>query len=353
VIITILEKKQGRKDIARPTMSSRSAKIAPMLWKLWAVVAGIFSLTVAEAFLATPPNEAASFARCEPSPSSSSRFLSSFTDLGAAPVLKSLLKKPSKVLTVGVEYSPEESGDNGEEGSLEILSMKLRQQAKVSFIGCSDIASIKQYSAEQETARGNFPGPVPIIFLGDNIASDSLSELSEAGASAVVVDAGSDETVSVAESASSTGLETIWKVSTVEQAQQVLESTNDRADVFLLDDPSVISQITQTLPKSSLSIAVVHDPMQEDGAEIETGKTFKSMGCASVLVKKACVGDNEDIDYASFLVSGLTSKASSEFKFSGLTGSTNGHFGGIQSNSSVKWDRTRLSRERNDKSDDE
>jgi hypothetical protein len=42
-------------------------------------------------------------------------------------------------------------------------------------------------------------------------------------------------------------------------------------------------------------------------------------------------------------VSGLTSKASKEFKFSSLTGSTNGHFGGIQSNSSVKWERTRLS----------
>jgi hypothetical protein len=101
-----------------------------------------------------------------------------------------------------------------------------------------------------------------------------------------------------------------------------------------------------------MSIATLYDPMQDGGAEIETGKEFKSMGFASVLVKNACVGDKEDVDYASFVVSGMTSKASKEFKFSGLTGSTNGHFGGIQSNSSVKWERTKLSGGTEDASND-
>ena len=328
-------------------MRSRSANIAPTLRKLLttALVVGICAVAVADAFVVPKPSNGA--------PWNGSRLFSSATDVGTAPVLKSLLKKPSKVLTVGVEYSPEGSGDRGDEpseGGLEVLSMKLRQQAKVSFIVCGDLASIRQYSAEQETARGNFPGPVPIVFHADN-ASTPPTELVEAGAAAVVIDAGTEEARSAAESASSTGLETIWKVSTAEQARQVLESTDDRADVFLLDDASTISEITEALPTSSLSIGVLHEPMQEDGAEIETGKEFKSMGCASVLVKKACVGDKEDIDYASFVVSGLTSKASKEFKFSGLTGSTNGHFGGIQSNSSVKWERTRLSGENNDETE--
>lgn len=236
--------------------------------------------------------------------------------------------------------------------------MKLRQQAKVSFVVCSDLPTIKQFSTEQETAKGNFPGPIPIVYHGD--LSSSLTDVSEAGAAAVVIDTGSPEALSFAESASSTGVETIWKVSSVEQAQKVLESTNDSADVFMLDIPldeadgaTLIPQIIEILPKSSMSIAVLQDPMQEDGAEIETGKGFKSMGCASVFVKKACVGDKEDIDYASFVVSGLTSKASKEFKFSGLTGSTNGHFGGIQSNSSVKWERMRFTGAENNETDDD
>lgn len=326
--------------------SSRSAKLVPMIWKLSAMVAGVcYAVSLTDAFLMKPPSNAPAMPFESTSPS---RLFSSATGFGTAPVLKSLLKKPSKVLTVGVEYSPEESTDLGEDlsvASIEILSMKLRQQAKVAFIVCSDVEKVKQFHAEQETARGNFPGPIPIIFLGD--VSTSSSELIEAGASAVVIDAGTNDALSVAESALSAGLETIWKVSTVEQAQQVLKSTKELADVFLLDDSSVISEIAETLPKSSMSIAVLQDPMQEDGAEIETGKEFKSMGCASVLVRKACVGDKEDIEYASFVVSGMTSKASKEFKFSGLTGSTNGHFGGIQSNSSVKWERKRLTSEHN------
>ena len=58
---------------------------------------------------------------------------SSATTGGTAPLLKSLLKKPSKVLTVGVEYSPDQSPAD------EVLSMKLRQQAKVSFVVCPGV----------------------------------------------------------------------------------------------------------------------------------------------------------------------------------------------------------------------
>lgn len=80
--------------------------------------------------------------------------------------------------------------------------------------------------------------------------------------------------------------------------------------------------------------------MQPGGVEVERAKQAKTqLGCASVLIRQACVGDAEDVEYAQFLVSGMTSKASSQFKFSGLTGSTNGHFGGIQQNQEIKWRR--------------
>jgi len=47
----------------------------------------------------------------------------------------------------------------------------------------------------------------------------------------------------------------------------------------------------------------------------------------SLLLRRACVGDEEDLPYAKFAVGGLTSKMSSTFKIDGLTGSANGHFG--------------------------
>ena len=321
-------------------MASRNNNTAPRLWKLSVAIFAFCAIAHTDAFMTNHVQYISGIA-------SATRLFSSATTVGTAPMLKSLLKKPSKVLTVGVEYSPNDESESDE--SLEVLSMKLRQQAKVSFILCNDISAIQQFSKEQESAKGNFPGPIPIVC---DSGESSVEEFSEASASAMVVDAGSDEALSLAESASSAGLETIWKVSTAEEAKQVLESTNELADAFLLDVKEdcndIIPQIMEVLPKSSMAIATIYDPMQEDGAEIETGKEFKSMGCASIFVKKTIVGDKEDIEYSSFLVGGLTSKASSEFKFSGLTGSTNGHFGGIQANGSVKWERTRVYDEKKD-----
>ena len=55
--------------------------------------------------------------------------------------------------------------------------------------------------------------------------------------------------------------------------------------------------------------------------------TLGGAGCASVLVRGACVGDDEDIKYARHAVGLLRSKRSSSFAMDGFTGSTNGHFG--------------------------
>jgi hypothetical protein len=54
-------------------------------------------------------------------------------------------------------------------------------------------------------------------------------------------------------------------------------------------------------------------------------KALEKSGIHPVLVQQAGVGDAEDLEYIQFLVGGMTmSKASSAFKFSGPTGSTNG-----------------------------
>lgn len=248
---------------------------------------------------------------------------------GSASSLKSILKKPSKVLTIGVDCDFA-SMDTVE---ISVVSMQLRK-SKVSSIWCENLEAIKEFSTEQETARGSFPGPLPIIYSGHK---ENTGAAVDNGASAVVLSAGEDV-------ASAGDAEVIWRVTNLEEVTQVLEATSNAADVFLVDLPNeeesiaTFEGIIQSLPKTSLCIASL-DPMQDDGAEVSLGKQLKKIGCGSVLVRSALVGDAEDLPYAQFLVDGLTSKASSEFNFSGLTGSTNGHFGGIQATGTTKWRR--------------
>lgn len=246
------------------------------------------------------------------------------TTQGATDTLKSVLKKPSKMLTVGLEYF-----DKGALSAMELntLSMQLRK-CKASALWCSSLSAVEEFAKEQESARGNFPGPCPVIYNG--VEQDAALA---AGASAIVCTA--EDTVNT------DGCEVIWKVSNAEELQAVLERTGNIANVFLLDkivDIDQVQGIVASLPEGSIWIASL-DPMHPDGAEVNQGKELKKLGCSSVVVKKACVGDSEDLEYAQFLFSGLTSKASSEFKFSGLTGSTNGHFGGVQASGTVKWRR--------------
>ena len=78
--------------------------------------------------------------------------------------------------------------------------------------------------------------------------------------------------------------------------------------------------------QDALKIAAVSS-MQTDNAEITLGRELAAAGCKAVMMKDACVGDSEDLHYTSFCIEGLTSKASSEFKITGMTGHVNGHFG--------------------------
>jgi hypothetical protein len=82
------------------------------------------------------------------------------------------------------------------------------------------------------------------------------------------------------------------------------------------------------------------EAMMPDNAEFASSRELvKTAGgvVTCILLRQACVGDVEDIEYANFAVAGLTKKRSSTFNMSGLTGSTNGHFGGVASSTSTTW----------------
>lgn len=244
---------------------------------------------------------------------------------GGASTLKSILKKPSKVLTVGLEYAGDDETLAPEE--IDVLSMQLRK-TKVAAVWCSDVGRVGRFATEQESARGDFPGPCPVIYHGP--ADGALAAI-EAGASAVVLNPTDNAPPSTAD--------VVWRASTPDDVTAVVDATGGAAEAFLIDLDDEWETVASSAPPGSLLVAAV-DAMRPDGAEVARGRDAKPAGFASILVRGACVGDAEDLEYARFVVDGLTSKASSEFKFSGLTGSTNGHFGGVQGNESVKWRRT-------------
>ena len=66
--------------------------------------------------------------------------------------------------------------------------MELRK-AKAAAIWCDDVDAVRCFADEQATAKGDFPGPLPVVYTG----ADRQNAM-DAGAAAVVADAGDDVT---------------------------------------------------------------------------------------------------------------------------------------------------------------
>ena len=117
--------------------------------------------------------------------------------------LSEALSSPSGKLTLSPEIViPEPASPTAillQNSAVTQLSESLRTKAKANtaFLQTSSISSLKTFCNEQELARGNFPGPVPVIYCkketeqddsqDDDNDNDNLSELAELGVSGVIV----------------------------------------------------------------------------------------------------------------------------------------------------------------------
>mmetsp|Transcript_25596 Transcript_25596/g.37217 ORF Transcript_25596/g.37217 Transcript_25596/m.37217 type:complete len:314 (+) Transcript_25596:52-993(+) len=254
------------------------------------------------------------------------------------------LQKPSKILTTCLEYNPLPGSS---ELDVTVLSMQLRKAGAAS-IWTSDLNSLQQFKEEQATAMGNFPGPCPIVYNGDK-----WQDAMEGVPDAIVLPAGAFSAWK--ELSDSNNVQVIFSVSCEEHIKQ-LSGNSDTPLTILIEnssdhyDQDVLSDLFSRVPSKYITILQV-DAMQINSTELSLGRSLKSThGCTSVLVKNACVGDAEDVPYASFIVNGFKSKKSTSFDMTGLTGSTNGHFGGIASSGTQKWQR--VTQKSKGKSDD-
>ena len=261
----------------------------------------------------------------ETRPSSPTKLFSSAyaTPIELSNSLLSTLKKPSKTLGVVLEVSTPKSTDN----YLSTLSMQLRK-GKASALITSNAAVAAVLAQEQATSTGSFPGPCPVIYTGSTVEIP-------AGVTAIVVDAQTDDMPSTNDD-----VDVLRRVTSLEDLAALSGKGQNAALWIDSNDPTAILQQLSS-DWAPLLVVVAVPSMQANNAEIHTpkewSKRFPLMN--AVAIQNACVGDAEDLEYASFLVDGLTKKKSSTFNMSGLTGSTNGHFGGVASSRPVTWKR--------------
>ena len=141
----------------------------------------------------------------------------------------------------------------------------------------------------------------------------------------------------------------IWKVQSVAQLQELSGTEKNAGGVYLLSkemlpksvdkESNELKEALSNLPKSVVTIAPLPSMLPEN-SEVALGKHYAtSLGISSLLLEGACVGDEEDTKYTAFAIDGINKKASSSFSMTGLTGSTNGHFGVSSHSGEVKWRR--------------
>ncbi|GFH55398.1 hypothetical protein CTEN210_11874 [Chaetoceros tenuissimus] len=238
-------------------------------------------------------------------------------------------------VSISVELNPSSSLTNME---LEILSQELRK-AKANAIFIKDVSVLKEVGKEQELAKGNFPGPVPCVFMGEK---DDYNLAVENGASSIVVSV-KDLDAAIVDIA----VDVIVAVDTLDNVKAALDMGYDYSFLLSAIDEELVNSILDVVPKSCTVIASL-DAMQKDSAEIVQAKelaTLKSVETnakvSGILMNDACVGDSEDLKYTSFIVEGVSKKSSSTFAMTGLTGAANGHFGSEISggNAKAKWRR--------------
>jgi len=232
----------------------------------------------------------------------------------AGPLAKAL-KKRTGALTISFEFDKAESSTLTDI-ELELLSMQLRKM-KVASLWTPELDSLALIANEQKGAKGDFPGPCPVIFNG---GSDDVEAAVAAGATAVVVAASELE---VGEAATKSGVEVIWNVQSAKEVEELVEAGVGMA--FLIGEEDSES-IRAAVPKDALAVLAV-DAMQASQAEVAKCRELVASDCKTLLVKQALVGDEEDMQYSRFILDTLTNKASNAFRITGMTGAANGHFG--------------------------
>jgi len=114
----------------------------------------------------------------------------------------------------------------------------------------ADDGAIAGIAKEQLKAKGNFPGPLPVVLQSPSVSEATLDAAKSAGAVAAVLPKG-DGAAALAEACSKLGLEAIWAVDSSEAFES---ATAAGAGVFLVS--GMDEGFWGSVPKGTTAIGV-------------------------------------------------------------------------------------------------
>ena len=231
----------------------------------------------------------------------------------AASTKKSKLNKAliKNTLTVSCDVAP---GDAK-------ISKILRRIGIATIFASSD--NLGAFCEEQQSAKGDFPGPVPVMLREAGVTTESIAAAKDAGAAGIVLPlaslgAGSASELAVA--ASAADLEVMWEVRSLTEYDEALSAG---AEAFLVsgveDTFGTAPDFWRALPKGATLVAEVQ-ALQERNSEIGLARELGAAGCRAVMLAGACTGGEQDHKYVDAATRALRSKGSQTFQVPGLTG---------------------------------
>jgi len=269
-------------------------------------------------------------------------------DGGKAPkaakkVLKAL-KKNSGAVMVATEFSRAESEPREGEHAVDFRTFShslRRNKAAALLVDCTHqtgLADLEAFVTEQATAKGNFPGPVPVIRSGSVTEVAHVAEAKAAGADGVMVDMTADDAPLLLAASSALGIEAVAVVANEDHvaaaagagcklicASHALEP--DDAAALLNDlgaECASLALIDARLDGGPDGLQAIFDKIKEEKLDeseapklkvVTRGLALREAKCNGLLLSAACsaADDKSEVGFHNFLLESLQSKKSTTF----------------------------------------
>lgn len=202
--------------------------------------------------------------------------------------LSEALSSPSGKLTLSPEILIPEPNDPTAilllSADIKTMSENIRVQAKANAAWISgSVTSLKTFCTEQEMSRGNFPGPVPVIYC-DFV--EDLASIVDAGAEGILISTCGGEAISTLDDLAG---DTEW----VEKFQAALESGLQPIPEVTISDAAaeswkeaemeaLVSKLTDLSGEEPVSILVTVNPDDDDDDDDDATKEEKPVSLPTI-----------------------------------------------------------------------
>eukprot|EP00286_Rhodomonas_abbreviata_P008736 CAMPEP_0181332988 /NCGR_PEP_ID=MMETSP1101-20121128/25411_1 /TAXON_ID=46948 /ORGANISM="Rhodomonas abbreviata, Strain Caron Lab Isolate" /LENGTH=372 /DNA_ID=CAMNT_0023442717 /DNA_START=9 /DNA_END=1127 /DNA_ORIENTATION=- len=173
------------------------------------------------------------------------------------------LKKNSGALMVATEFSRgDEEAVEGEYGvDFRTFSLTLRRnKAAVLLVDCSlppGLSDLENFAKEQASAKGNFPGPLPIVRSGTVTDVTQVAEAKAAGADGITVDMSHEAASSLIAAALSLSLEPLAMVASEEEVAAAVEGGSKLLCVRADTPTEEAVKLKESMPKDCAALAAI------------------------------------------------------------------------------------------------